>query len=52
MIYNVDKEIGEFISSQIPFDQIGNKKNFVLEMLVDEEDITQIKIGHQVILSL
>lgn len=52
MVYNVDKEIGEFISSQIPFAQIGSKKNFVLEMLVDEEDITQIKIGQKVIVSL
>ncbi len=52
MIYHVDKEIGEFISSQIPFAQIGSKKNFVLEMLVDEEDITQVKIGQKVIVSL
>jgi multidrug resistance efflux pump len=52
MVYNVDKEIGEFISSQIPFAQIGSKKNFVLEMLVDEEDITQIKIGQKVVVSL
>jgi multidrug resistance efflux pump len=52
MIYSVEKEIGEFISSQIPFGQIGSKNNFVIEMLVDEEDITQIKIGQKVVVSL
>lgn len=52
MVYNVQKEMGEFISSQMPFAQIGSKHQFVLKMLVDEEDITQIKIGQQVIVSL
>jgi HlyD family secretion protein len=52
MIYSIEKEIGEFISSQIPFAQIGSKNNFVIEMLVDEEDITQVRIGQKVVVSL
>ncbi|MCB9195232.1 MAG: efflux RND transporter periplasmic adaptor subunit [Flavobacteriales bacterium] len=52
MVYNVQKETGEFISSQMPFAQIGSKDKFVLKMLVDEEDITQVKIGQHVIVSL
>ncbi|MCB9197312.1 MAG: efflux RND transporter periplasmic adaptor subunit [Flavobacteriales bacterium] len=52
MVYSVQKEIGEFISSQMPFALIGSRDQFVLEMLVDEEDITQIKLGQQVIVSL
>jgi multidrug resistance efflux pump len=52
MVYNVQKEMGEFISSQMAFAQIGSKHQFVLKMLVDEEDITQIKLGQQVIVSL
>jgi hypothetical protein len=52
MIYNLEKEVGEFISSQIPFAKIGSQNNFVLEMLVDEEDIIQIKIGQKVVVSL
>lgn len=51
-IYNLQKQTGEFISPQIPFAQIGSKDQFVLKMLVDEEDITQITIGQQVIVSL
>lgn len=52
MVYNVQKETGEFISSQMPFAQIGSKDQFTIKMLVDEEDITSIKIGQQVIVSL
>jgi HlyD family secretion protein len=52
MIYSVEKEMGEFISSQIPFAQIGSKNIFVVEMLVDEEDITQVRIGQKVVVSL
>lgn len=52
MVYSVQKQTGEFISPQIPFAQIGSKNKFVLKMLVDEEDITQIKIGQQVVVSL
>ncbi|CAG5081920.1 efflux RND transporter periplasmic adaptor subunit [Parvicella tangerina] len=52
MVYSVEKETGEFISSQMPFAIIGSRDQFVLKMLVDEEDITQVKIGQQVIVSL
>lgn len=52
MVYSVQKEIGEFISSQMPFALIGSRDQFILEMLVDEEDITQVKLGQQVIVSL
>lgn len=51
-IYNVHKEIGEFISPQTPFAEIGSRDQFVLEMHVDEEDITKIKVGQRVIVSL
>lgn len=52
MVYDVQKETGEFISPQMPFAQIGSRDKFVLKMLVDEEDITQIVIGQQVVASL
>lgn len=52
LVYNIQKETGEFISSQMPFAQIGSQDNFVIKMLVDEEDITQIKIGQEVIIAL
>lgn len=51
-VYNVQKETGEFISPQMPFAQIGSSDQFVLKMLVDEEDITQVMIGQQVVVSL
>lgn len=51
-VYQVHKEIGEFISSQTPFAEIGSSDQFILEMHVDEEDIANIKIGQRVVVAL
>jgi HlyD family secretion protein len=52
LVYSVEKEIGEYISPQTPFGQIGSKNAFIIEMQVDEEDITKVRIGQKVIVAL
>ncbi|MDH4471399.1 MAG: efflux RND transporter periplasmic adaptor subunit [Fluviicola sp.] len=52
VVYNVAKKKGELVSPQTPIAVVGNAKKFVLEMQVDEYDITQIQKGQQVIVSM
>jgi HlyD family secretion protein len=52
MVYNINKKEGELISSQERFAEIGSADNFVVEMDIDEEDITKISIGDTVAITL
>ena len=52
VVYNVAKKKGELVSPQTPIAVVGNASKFILEMQVDEYDITQIKKGQQVIVSM
>lgn len=52
IVYSVYKKEGELISSQERFAEIGSADNFVVEMDIDEEDITKIEIGDTVAISL
>lgn len=51
-VYRVHKEIGELISPQEQLAEIGSAEDFVLEMDIDEVDITKIAIGDTVIIAL
>lgn len=51
-VYRIQKEIGELISPQEQFAEIGSAEDFVVEMDIDEVDITKIGIGDTVIISL
>jgi len=51
-IFTVFKEIGEFISPQENFAIIANTENFIIEMNIDEADISKIEIGDTAIVHL
>jgi multidrug efflux pump subunit AcrA (membrane-fusion protein) len=50
-IYSISKEKGEMVSIQSPIAVIGDNDEFLLEMQVDEVDITKIKINQLIIVS-
>jgi multidrug efflux pump subunit AcrA (membrane-fusion protein) len=51
-VYSILKEKGELLSPQSPVAIIGDANDFIIELQVDEYDITKIKIGQKIILSL
>ena len=51
-VYTKYKEVGEAISMQEPFAQMGSANQFIVEMLVDEVDIARLSLGQQVMISL
>jgi HlyD family secretion protein len=52
IVYSLNKVKGEIVGLQTPLAVIGDAKNFVLEMQVDEYDILKIKKGLLVQLTL
>lgn len=52
IVYQMDKTVGELVSSQTPIAVIGDAKKFILEMQVDEVDILSISIGQKVMVTL
>ncbi|SOE22394.1 Multidrug efflux pump subunit AcrA (membrane-fusion protein) [Spirosomataceae bacterium TFI 002] len=52
MVYNVFKEVGELLSQQEPFAEIGSVGEFKIKMDIDEVDITKINVGDKVVVSL
>lgn len=52
IVYSINKNKGEIVSPQTPIAVIGDAKQFILEMQVDEYDIFKIKNGLQVIVTL
>ena len=51
-IYSLPYEIGEMVSTLQEFAVIGNDKQFILEMDIDESDIAKIKVGQKIIVKL
>ena len=51
-VYQINKERGELVSMQEPIAIIGRKDNFVISMMVDEVDISQIELGQSVWVTL
>lgn len=52
MVYAINKVKGEMISVQSELAVVGDSKQFVLEMQVDERDILHIKLGQKVVVTL
>jgi multidrug efflux pump subunit AcrA (membrane-fusion protein) len=52
MVYRINKKQGELVSTQTPLAIIGDSKQFILEMQVDEYDIIKIKEGLLVFVTL
>lgn len=51
-VYAINKEQGEIISPQIPLAMLGDANDFIIEMLIDEVDITKIQTGQKVLITL
>ena len=51
-VFNLMKEPGELVTSQNPVAIIGDNKSFILELQVDEYDITRIKLNQKVLVSM
>jgi len=51
-IYSLPYEIGEMVSPVQEFAVIGNDKQFIIEMDIDESDIAKIKVGQKIIVKM
>lgn len=51
-VYKINSNKGELISVQSPIASIGSKKNYLIEMLIDEVDITKIELNQDIIIKL
>lgn len=51
-VYSILKEKGELVNTQTPLAIIGDANNFIIELQIDEYDITKIQIGQLVLVSL
>lgn len=51
-MYTINKEQGEIVTPQTPISTVGAATDFIIEMLIDEVDITKIQIGQEVIITL
>jgi HlyD family secretion protein len=51
-VYSITKNNGELINPQMPIATIGSRQNFIIELLIDEVDITKLEIGQPLILTL
>ena len=51
-VYSLLKEKGEMVSPQMPLAIIGDAAVFLLEMQIDEYDISKIKLGQTVLLTM
>ena len=52
IVYSLLKSKGEIVSPQTPIAVIGNFKDFVLELQVDENDILRVQNGQKVVVTL
>lgn len=51
-VYSIAKDPGDLISPQIPIAIVGSADSFKLELQVDEYDITSVKLGQKVLVSM
>jgi HlyD family secretion protein len=51
-VFEVYKEEGELVTPQTPLAVVGQANNFLLELEVDENDITQVKQGQPVVITM
>lgn len=51
-IYSLPYKMGEIVSPLQDFAIIGNDKKFILEMDIDESDISKLKIGQKIVVKL
>lgn len=51
-VFSISKEVGEFISPQENFAEIGSNENFIVKMDIDEVDISKIELGDTALVQL
>ena len=51
-VYAVYKKVGEMVTQQQALAVVGESNNFYLELNIDEYDITKIKLGQKVLITL
>lgn len=51
-VYQIHKEVGELLNPQEQFAEIGSADDFLVEMDIDEVDITSVSLGDTVVISL
>lgn len=51
-VYNIDKEPGEVVSPQMPVAVIGSANDYLLELQVDEYDVSKIGLGQKVLIGM
>ena len=51
-VFSLPSEIGELINPQQVFAIIGDEKNFIVQMEIDERDISDIELGQEVIVKM
>nr|WP_121272029.1 efflux RND transporter periplasmic adaptor subunit [Pedobacter schmidteae] len=51
-VYGLLKEKGELVTPQSPVAIIGDAHSFLVELQVDENDITRIRLGQQVLITM
>lgn len=51
-VYAISCEAGELVSSQQVFALIGERDEFVIELMIDEVDIARVQLNQKVVLSL
>lgn len=52
IVYDIYKETGELITPQQPIALIGSQNDFNINMLIDEVDITKVKVGQKIYVDL
>jgi multidrug efflux pump subunit AcrA (membrane-fusion protein) len=51
-VYNIFKKKGEMVTTQSPVALIGATNIFMIELQVDEYDITRLKLGQKIVVSM
>lgn len=51
-VYALNAEAGELVSTQQVFALIGERDEFIIELMIDEVDIARVQIGQTVVLTL
>lgn len=52
VVYDLQKEQGEYVNMQEPVAVIGTADRFVIKMLIDEIDISKVRKGQRIVVSL
>jgi HlyD family secretion protein len=51
-VYDIMKDPGDLVGPQIPMAIVGSADSFVMELQVDEYDITSLRLGQKVLVSM